>query len=229
MSGTGSTRWCGSSTGLPIPSFFPLTLVAPPSNSPPWRRWGIVPSLTSGPGPTPITRYVLISINGRHPISSFVADTKTAGDQDYVLPLGLLKDKTDKGVLWDVTKNFRGYRYNPSDKTIQAAAGAGPGGDLQDGEGTDWLNFRGQWGDRQWPTKKHGQYCLGSECHIVGGPTGKHAVFAGTSRGSSPLTRFARQVRWRRTWVVPPCVRTRKNAMLNPNCDAPRRSLRSDG
>jgi len=82
--------------------------------------------------------------------------------------------------MWDITKNFRGFCY--SDGAIDAAPGAGTGGDLQPTEGTSWLNFAGLWGDRKWPTNKFGQYCLGDECHIGDGPTGKHPTRAGTFR-----------------------------------------------
>lgn len=87
-----------------------------------------------------------------------------------------------------MTQNFRGFLYNPSTGEIDAASGAGPGGTFQLKEGTSWLNFGGEWGDKQWPTSKFGQYCIDNECHFSDGPTGKHAVRAGASRELSPLT-----------------------------------------
>jgi len=115
-----------------------------------------------------------------------ITGAKTSGDHPYSLPLGLLKDQTNKGPRWDITKNFRGFWYNPSNGAIDAAPGAGSGGDLQPGEGTSWLNFGGQWGDKQWPTSKLGQYCLFDQCNIVGGPTGKRATCAGAPRDFIP-------------------------------------------
>jgi hypothetical protein len=100
------------------------------------------------------------------------ANYPTAGEHDYTLPLGLLSDQTDEGPIWDVTKNFRGFWYDPSTGGLSLAPGAGSGGTVQYSEGTSWLNFGGGWGDEQWPTNKFGQYCLGEECHITSGPTG---------------------------------------------------------
>jgi len=100
------------------------------------------------------------------------ANYATSGDHDYTLPLGLLKDQTNKGPIWDVTKNFRGFWYTPSSGAISIAPGAASGGLVQSSEGTSWLNFGGPWGDQKWPTNKFGQYCIGDECHISDGPTG---------------------------------------------------------
>ena len=118
-----------------------------------------------------------------------------------------------------MTQNFRGFWYTPSTGTINAVPGAGPGGVAQPGEGASWLNFGGQWGDEKWPTKKFGQYCIADECHIAGGPTGKHAVRAGAPRESPRLTRFTPQVRCLRTWDVTLCARTKARAMSNLLCD----------
>ena len=115
-------------------------------------------------------RYVSIPVQS-HPIIDH--DIKTSGDQNYDhIPLGLLKDETNKGPIWDVTKNFRGFWYDPSSGAVSSASGAGNGAALQGSEGTSWLNFAGAWGDEKWPTTKLGQYCLGDQCHIVDGPTG---------------------------------------------------------
>jgi len=121
-------------------------------------------------------KYSAVEKDGDRPVSYIGIGTHanyaTPGDHDYSLPLGLLKDQTNKGVAWDVTQNFRGYWYTPSSGAIDAATGAGSGGTLQPQEGTSWLNFGGEWGDKQWPTSKFGQYCFGDECHISDGPTG---------------------------------------------------------
>ena len=95
--------------------------------------------------------------------------------------------------MWDVTKNFRGYWYTPSNGAIDPAPGAGTGGALQPTEGTSWLNFAGMWGDQKWPTNRFGQYCLGNECHISGGPSGKHPpTYTGAFHESSSLIRLTR-------------------------------------
>lgn len=90
-----------------------------------------------------------------------------------------------------MTKNFRGFWFDSSTGALSLATGAGSGGLSQASEGTSWLNFGGAWGDKQWPTDKLGQYCIGDECHISDGPTGKH-VARDVSHGSQMLTRFVR-------------------------------------
>ncbi|KAF9647656.1 hypothetical protein BDM02DRAFT_3156054 [Thelephora ganbajun] len=100
------------------------------------------------------------------------ANYATSGDHEYSLPFGLLKDQTNKGPTWDITKNFRGFWYTPSNGVISVAPGAGIGGTVEPTEGGNWLNFGGLWGDQKWPTTRFGQYCLGNECHISDGPSG---------------------------------------------------------
>ena len=121
-------------------------------------------------------RYVPICVDSRDAASSLITDLKTSGDHDYSLPFGLLKDQTNKGPIWDVTNNFRGFWYTPSSGALSSAAGAGSGGLAQPAEGPSWLNFGGLWGDKQWPTDRFGQYCIADECHISDGPTGKRAI-----------------------------------------------------
>lgn len=120
-------------------------------------------------------RYVSVPVRGRNVTPLLIIGVKTSGDHNYEhIPFGLLKDQTNKGPVWDVTKNFRGFWYTPSTGAISTAQGAGTGGTLQTLEGVNWLNFGGSWGDKKWPTSKFGQYCVGSECHIEDGPTGKN-------------------------------------------------------
>ncbi|KIY70188.1 hypothetical protein CYLTODRAFT_451981 [Cylindrobasidium torrendii FP15055 ss-10] len=92
------------------------------------------------------------------------------GEQDYVLPFGLLHDTTDEGTLWDVAKNFRGYWYDGS--AFTSAGGVGAGGQTQDAEGLDWLNWLGRWGDEQYPDDDDRQYGIFGQYHYVSGPTG---------------------------------------------------------
>jgi len=121
-------------------------------------------------------KYSAVEKSGDRPVSYTAIGTHanypTSGDHDYTLPFGLLKDQTNRGVLWDVTKNFRGLWYTPSSGTVDVATGAGSGGNLQSQEGPGWLYFGGRWGDKQWPTNKFGQYCIAGQCHVSDGPTG---------------------------------------------------------
>lgn len=90
--------------------------------------------------------------------------------------------------MWDITKNFRGFWYTPSNGEISLALGAGTGGALQISEGPSWLDFGGFWGDQQWPTSRAGQYCVDGECLIDDGPTGKHTIRATAPHGLLSLT-----------------------------------------
>jgi hypothetical protein len=124
----------------------------------------------------PTTRYVPIHVNYRDFVLLLITDVKTSGNHNYEhIPFDILKDQTDKGPLWDVTKNFRGFWYTPSSGALALAPGAGIGGALEISEGPGWLNFGGYWGDKKWPVNKFGQFCVGSECHMEDGPLGKHA------------------------------------------------------
>lgn len=101
------------------------------------------------------------------------ANYATPGDHNYEhIPFDILKDQTDKGPLWDVTKNYRGFWYDPPNGVVSHSPGAGIGGSVQLLEGSRWLNFSGFWGDKKWPTSRFGQYCVGTECLIGDGPTG---------------------------------------------------------
>ncbi|KAI0806228.1 hypothetical protein BC629DRAFT_1590632 [Irpex lacteus] len=113
-------------------------------------------------------RPVTYIANGTH------ANYATTGAHQHDLPL--LDDQTDKGHLWDVTKNFRGFTYDVSSQSFAVASGAAAGGSMEAGEGVGWLNFPGHWGDKQYPIlTKDGQYCItSSECKYVDGPTGMH-------------------------------------------------------
>lgn len=122
-------------------------------------------------------KYTTVEKMGVRPVSYIATGTHanyaTPGNHNYQhIPFDLLKDQTDKGPLWDVTKNFRGFWYNPSSRVVTPATGAGIGGQSQIPEGPGWLNFAGFWGDQKWPTNRFGQYCAGNECHMADGPTG---------------------------------------------------------
>jgi hypothetical protein len=125
--------------------------------------------------------------HGRNLSSLLIAGVQKAGNQNYEhIPFDILKDQTDKGPVWDVTKNFRGFWYNPSSGAISIASGAGPGGANQPSEGASWLNFSGFWGDKKWPTSRFGQYCVADECLMEDGPTGKQATRFPPNHNRSP-------------------------------------------
>ena len=105
------------------------------------------------------------------------AGIKTSGNHTYEqASIGNSTDQTNKGPIWDIAENFRGFWYNPSNGALSLALGAGSGGALEISEGPSWLNFSGYWGDQKWPTTGSEQYCVQDECLIDDGPTGKDAA-----------------------------------------------------
>ncbi|TCD60941.1 Vacuolar protein sorting-associated protein 62 [Steccherinum ochraceum] len=85
-----------------------------------------------------------------------------------------LSDHTDNGALWDVTLNYRGYWLDNDTTTFTMADGTTAGllEEFTSGEGVGWLNFKGMWGDEQYPIGQHGQFCDGTNCLFADGPTG---------------------------------------------------------
>ncbi|KAL1851688.1 hypothetical protein VTK73DRAFT_9379 [Phialemonium thermophilum] len=117
----------------------------------------------------------VVSFRGDRPITYVGrgghANYVTAGTQEYTIALGLIKDSTDAGYLWDMTLNYRGYWYDVASNTFSAASG------LEGEGGASWLSWGGMWGDQKYPDDflhdiQTGQYCISSECHYVSGPTG---------------------------------------------------------
>jgi len=122
--------------------------------------------------------YSVVEKIGVRPVSYIATGTHanyaTSGDHTYVQSslVGNSTDQTNRGPIWDVTKNFRGFRYTTSNGAVSLAPGAGTGGVLEISEGPSWLSFGGYWGDQRWPTARPGQFCKDDDCLIDDGPTG---------------------------------------------------------
>ncbi|KAI8937997.1 hypothetical protein NX059_005671 [Plenodomus lindquistii] len=82
---------------------------------------------------------------------------------NFNLPSGVLEDHANKGVLWDPLLSAWFYKFD-----------AGAGGFTAFGEGipTEWLDFKGRWGDEQYPDSDERQLVLFGQAKFVGGPTG---------------------------------------------------------
>lgn len=87
------------------------------------------------------------------------------GLHPYVLPLGLLHDRTDKGPLWDPALNFHSYTYDHVNDTFRVST-------TTPDSPTGWFNFAGHWGDRGYPMSDSRQYEFAGQYHYVGGPLG---------------------------------------------------------
>ena len=160
--------------------------------------------------PSPAIRRVL----------SLTTGAKTSGDHTYNQVPGVNStDQTNKGLAWDVAKNFRGFWYTPSNGQLSLALGTGIGGAVEISEGFSWLNFGGYWGDQAWPTTRPGQYCENGECLVSDGPTGELATSVGTPWEPLSLTGPSDKVPCLKTLDALPHARTKVRAMSKPVCN----------
>ncbi|KAH9868722.1 hypothetical protein J1614_007794 [Plenodomus biglobosus] len=79
------------------------------------------------------------------------------------LPGGVLEDYTDEGVLWDPLLSAWFYKFD---------AGTGGFTALGDGMPTEWLEFKGRWGDEEYPESDTRQKELFGQVKFSSGPTG---------------------------------------------------------
>jgi hypothetical protein len=78
------------------------------------------------------------------------------------LPFGALEDVTDKGSMWDPVASSWVYESESGNGTFEAFGGAPVG----------WLDFRGRWGDEEYPAGDRRQVEVFGQKKFVGGPTG---------------------------------------------------------
>lgn len=78
------------------------------------------------------------------------------------LPFGALEDYTNKGKRWDSVGSSYAYRFN-------AASGAFT---AYDDAPVEWLQWRGRWGDKEYPSSDKRQRELFGQKKYVDGPTG---------------------------------------------------------
>lgn len=79
------------------------------------------------------------------------------------LPGGVLEDHTDKGTRWDPVQSA--WFYNFSNQTQQFTP-------YDANTPVNWLNFRGRWGDQEYPTTDSRQFKLFGQAKYSSGPTG---------------------------------------------------------
>ncbi|KAI2606117.1 uncharacterized protein GGS25DRAFT_374338 [Hypoxylon fragiforme] len=110
-----------------------------------------------------IQRPVIYSAVGSHAMYA------TPGNHAYVLPFGMLKDVTDRGPLWDPSKNLRGYWYDYT--TTKDDEGLEPVEENADAP-TSWFHYNGTWGDKLFGLDDVRQWRLFGQYHYVTGPQG---------------------------------------------------------
>ncbi|KAF1834183.1 hypothetical protein BDW02DRAFT_579811 [Decorospora gaudefroyi] len=82
---------------------------------------------------------------------------------NFNLPGGVLEDYTNKGVMWDPLLSAYYYKFDAASTSFTAYDGKAP---------TAWLNFKGRWGDKEYPTSDKRQRKLFGQAKFSGGPTG---------------------------------------------------------
>ncbi len=107
------------------------------------------------------SRPVTFSARGTH------ANYASVGQHSHDIPYAMLSDFTDRGALWDVTKNYLAYTYDGVN--ISYGKGSVPGREEKYG---DWLHFMGHWGDKKLPNSDPRQKFHPFEWRYIDGPTG---------------------------------------------------------
>lgn len=109
---------------------------------------------------------IIFSARGTH------ANYVSVGTHPHDLPYEILCDFTDRGPLWNPTKNYLGYTYDG--KFVSPATSntnkQHVGRELKYG---DWLTFTGHWGDQQLPSSDPRQrYSFIGGYKYIDGPRG---------------------------------------------------------
>lgn len=125
--------------------------------------------------------YSAMSVKGNRPIAYIAggdhAMYASAGEHFYD---SLLMDRTDAGLYWDMTQNFRAYIFDsstglfslPTSTNVALASNLGQA--EQPTEGVDWLTYTGYWGDEQYPESDSRQLCVFGHCRYTSGPNGPY-------------------------------------------------------
>jgi len=115
--------------------------------------------------------YEAVEKSGNRPLSYSAmgshASYATAGTHDHTipdlnLPAGFLQDYTSKGTLWDPVLSAYFYNYSASTASFKSLNGSPLGA----------MNYRGRWGDQQYPEEDTRQKYFFGWWKFVGGPTG---------------------------------------------------------
>lgn len=87
------------------------------------------------------------------------------GVHPYILPLGILRDITDRGPLWDPLLNSHTFTYDAHTDELRAS-------NFTPNAPTQWFYFAGHWGDKVYPLNDKRQYEFFGQYHYVTGPLG---------------------------------------------------------
>lgn len=115
-------------------------------------------------------------LDPKHPIIFLARGTHanyvSVGQHPHDLPYEILSDFTDRGPLWDPTKNYLGYSYD-GDFVYPAKENANHKHTGRELDYDDWLSFTGHWGDKQLPSDDPRQrFMLVGGHKYIDGPRG---------------------------------------------------------
>ena len=96
---------------------------------------------------------IIFSARGTH------ANYVSVGQHPHDLPYAILSDFTDRGPLWDPTRNYLGYTYN-GDKVFPATNNTNAHHTGREKRYHNWLGFCGHWGDKQLEDNDNRQHYL---------------------------------------------------------------------
>ncbi|KAG2731901.1 hypothetical protein G9P44_005488 [Scheffersomyces stipitis] len=112
------------------------------------------------------THPIIFSARGTH------ANYVSVGQHPHDLPYGILSDFTDRGPLWNPTKNYLGYTFD-GEKVYPGSTNTNAKHVGREVEFGNWLAFAGHWGDKQLPDDDPRQrYTLIGGHKYIDGPRG---------------------------------------------------------
>ncbi|KAI5965907.1 VPS62 [Candida pseudojiufengensis] len=116
------------------------------------------------------------TLDPRHPIIFSARGTHanypSVGQHPHDLPYDILSDFTDRGPLWNPSKNYLGYTYDGK-YVFPALNNSNPKYIGREWSYDNWLNYKGHWGDKQLPNAdKRQTYSFIGGYKYIDGPTG---------------------------------------------------------
>jgi hypothetical protein len=107
---------------------------------------------------------IIFSARGTH------ANYPSTGQHPHDLPFGILSDFTDRGALWDPSKNFLGYTWDGT--KVYPINNSSDHDNSKEVKYGDWLLFKGHWGDDKLAPNDPRQVWSPWEWKYIEGPTG---------------------------------------------------------
>ncbi|EGV64733.1 Vacuolar protein sorting-associated protein 62 [Yamadazyma tenuis] len=109
---------------------------------------------------------ILFSARGTH------ANYVSVGQHPHDLPYAILSDFTDRGPLWNPTKNYLAYTFDGT-RVYPATTNRNPHHVGREKKYHNWLKFWGRWGDRKLPDDDNRQrYSFIGGYKYIDGPRG---------------------------------------------------------